>query len=696
MAVVAPPGYGKTTVLSQFKAEQTNPTAWLTFDVTDNDPVTLLGDLTSAVAAAGMLRDAAGPSPAGMGGVLTVGVTRLIESVDRSVRGVLFLDQVDHLVEQKALDVVGEVLVRLPDTIRIVVASRTSADLPLGLLRSLGAVVEVGADDLALDHEETTAVFASVGIDIGDHLDGIHTRTEGWPVGVYLTAMAMKAGAPSPGAVDVRGDDFFLADYLREELLDAISVETMTFLIRSSILTRLSGPLCDFVLQTNESAEMLSELERSNLLIVPMDRTRTWYRYHSLLQDYLRAELDRGEPDVERDLQARAASWFETNGYPDLAIEHVKDAGQLDRLAEMVTRSARRVFAEGRMETISGWLHTLEEGKALSDHPELAALGGFALALEGDALRSELFGMSALTDEVGHPLDDDSLGPFAFLLRSSQARWGPEPARIDAQHARMAFGKTTDWIPSCLGLEGLATIALDGVEAAEAFWTEGLWRSESIQAHPFTTLGLAQRSLVAIARSEWQDAETWIESALGLIDERRLDHYVTSGLAFIIAARLAARAGDIRASRSFLASAAGVRPRFTVAIPLLAVQNLNEMAKAYIEVADMAGARRVMRDAADIMAVRPKVGTLATEHAAIKERLAELPAGSVGASSLTTAELRLLPLLVTHLTYPEIGERLFVSRHTVKTQAMSIYRKLGVSSRTDAVEKARESGLISV
>jgi LuxR family maltose regulon positive regulatory protein len=120
------------------------------------------------------------------------------------------------------------------------------------------------------------------------------------------------------------------------------------------------------------------------------------------------------------------------------------------------------------------------------------------------------------------------------------------------------------------------------------------------------------------------------------------------------------------------------------------------MAKAPIEVADMAGARRVMRDAADMIAVRPKLGLIANEHQTIKERLAEMPAGSVGASSLTTAELRLLPLLVTHLTYPEIGERLFVSRHTVKTQAMSIYRKLGVSSRTGAVEKAREAGLISL
>jgi LuxR family maltose regulon positive regulatory protein len=697
VAVLAPPGYGKTTVLGQLQADQDKPSAWLTLDVTDNDPVTLLADLSRTMAAAGMLLGPGeGHGVVGSGDVLTVGVNTLAEAVDPAARGILFLDQIDHLDSQSALDVVGEVLIRIAGSIRVVVASRSRSELPLGLLRSMGTVVEITTAELAMDQVEAAAVFSSVGLDVGDDLTAILERTEGWPVGLYLTAVAMKAGAPSPAESGVHGDDFFLADYLRHELLGAVSAATMSFLTRSSILTRLSGPLCDFVLEMDDSASMLAELEQANLLIVPMDRTRTWYRYHSLLQDYLRSELDRNEPDIERGLHIRAATWFEDNGYPDFAIEHVKDAGEIDHFAEMVTKSARRIYAEGRMETISGWLHALEEGKALADHPELAALGAFALALEGDAAGSERFGMSALTDEIGHPVEDDLLGPFAFLLRSYQVLRGPAAARDDARDSRTAFGQQVEWIPSCLGAEGLATMAIDGIEAAEVLWTDGLWRSEPMQAHPFTTQGMAQRALAAIARSEWEEAQSWTERSLDLIEERRLDRYITSGLAFTLAARLSARAGDVASARSYLASAAGVRPRLTVAIPILAVQTLNEMAKAYIEVADMAGARRVTRDASDIVAVRPKLGMIASEHLAIKERLSEMPAGSVGASSLTTAELRLLPLLVTHLTYPEIGERLFVSRHTVKTQAMSIYRKLGVSSRTGAVEKAREAGLISL
>jgi LuxR family transcriptional regulator, maltose regulon positive regulatory protein len=697
IAVLAPPGYGKTTLLGQLQDDQVEPTAWLTLDVTDNDPITLLADLTRTMAAAGLLIEGWDSLTAPrVADVLTVGVSTLAGAIDPTVGGVLFLDQIDHLESQSALDVVGELLVRVAGPIQIVIASRSPAGLPLGLLRSMGHVFEITTDDLAMDESEAAAVFTSVGLDVGEGLTKILERTEGWPVGLYLTAIAMNAGAPSPAEPGVHGDDFFLADYLRQELLGSISAATMSFLTRSSILSRLSGPLCDHVLEIEDSNEILAQLERANLLIVPMDRTRTWYRYHSLLQDYLRSELDRQEPEIEQELHRRAATWFEGNGFPDLAIEHVKDAGEIDRFAEMVTNSARRIYAEGRMETISGWLHALEDGKALPDHPELAALGAFGLALEGDAVASERFGMSALTDDLGHPVDDGLLGPFALLLRSHQVLRGPEQAREDAQRARAAFGKQVEWIPNCLGAEGFATTAIEGIEAAEVLWTDGLWRSESMQAHPFTTLGLAERALAAIARSEWDEAESWNARAVGLIEDRRIDRYITSGLAFTIAARLSARAGDVSAARGHLASAASVRPRLTLAMPILAVQTLNEMAKAYIEVADMAGARRVSRDAADIVAVRPKLGTIASEHQAIKERLAEMPAGSVGVSSLTTAELRLLPLLVTHLTYPEIGERLFVSRHTVKTQAMSIYRKLGVSSRTGAVEKAREAGLISL
>jgi len=183
---------------------------------------------------------------------------------------------------------------------------------------------------------------------------------------------------------------------------------------------------------------------------------------------------------------------------------------------------------------------------------------------------------------------------------------------------------------------------------------------------------------------------------LAEIDLGRLQTYITSALAYVQAARIAFHRGDLDLGRQHLAAASLIRPRLTAAVPVYSVLTLHEKAKAYIELAEIAGARRLLREASDILALRPRLGTMVDDHGQLKKRLAAFPAGTVGPSSLTKAELRLLPLLVTHLTYPEIGSRLYVSRHTVKTQAMSIYRKLGVSSRSDAVDKARGIGLISI
>lgn len=696
ISIVAPPGYGKTTVMGQFQAELERPSAWLTLDESDSDPVLLITSLTDALLSADLIdEEKIGDRPPSSD-VLISGVTTLARALRHGHRGTLFLDQIDHLRTRTATDVIGALMTRLAGDLQVVVASRTGAELPLGILRSRASLVELSAADLAMDADETGAVFEAAGVDPGGQIDAVMKRTEGWPAGIYLTAMAMKAGSPGPDESTVHGDDIFIVDYLRQELLGQVPNSTMSFLLRTSVLTRLSGPLCDHLLQTTGSAETLSRLEEANLLIVPMDRTRTWYRYHSLMRDFLQSELERTHPEEVPSLHSRAATWLDEHGQTELAIDHVQLAGEDDRFADMVARSMRGVYAEGRLETLFAWLNALEEGKVLVDHPELAALGAFARGLGGDSGGADRIAMFTFFDRDGDLVDDADLGPFALMLRAYQAARGVEQAVADARAARAAFGNDAEFIHVCIGAEALATTALEGVQAAEPLWTDGIWRAESMKAHPFTTAALAERALAAIDRNDWTLAETWVTDSLERIAEAGLDRYITSALPFTLASRLATRAGDVDRARTLLASAMAVRPRFAPAMGLLTIQSLHEMSKAFIEVADVAGARRAMRDAADILAVRPRLGRFVTDHESLMERLSELPAGSVGASSLTKAELRLLPLLVTHLTYPEIGERLYVSRHTVKTQAMSIYRKLGVSSRADAVSKAREIGLISL
>jgi LuxR family maltose regulon positive regulatory protein len=201
--------------------------------------------------------------------------------------------------------------------------------------------------------------------------------------------------------------------------------------------------------------------------------------------------------------------------------------------------------------------------------------------------------------------------------------------------------------------------------------------------------------VIAIGRDDWDAAGQLAHRSLEISGEHGLDRYLTSGLAFAIATRCAVRRGEINEARRLLAQGATIRPRLTSAAPGISVQTLLELIKAHLELADIAGARLVMREASTILAMGYDLGLLSTQFHEIKIHLQAQGTTMAGASTLTSAELRLLPYLTTHLSFPEIGERLFVSRHTVKTQAMSIYRKLGASSRSEAVQQAMKAGLLT-
>lgn len=691
--VVAPAGFGKTTLLEQMgNVPGHGAAAWLTLDHTDSDPSVLLNGIAEALVHSGAASQDTVDATARVD-PLTAGVGAVIRGLGDSPDVTLYLDQVDHLGTTLSNDLVAEMLTRATQGFRLVVATRNDDGLPLGSIRSRGELREFGVSELALDDEEASRVLEAVGLDPDRHLATIMAKTEGWPAGVYLAALAIRDGASE----SLGGDDVYLVDYLRQELLDPVPEERRLFLIKTSILERMSGPLCDHVLQADDSSQVLDQLARANLLIAPLDRTRTWYRYHSLLREYLLAELKRDRSDEVSGLHTRAAAWFENEGMIEHAVSHARNGGDVERVARLTSSWVRPFYASGRVETGLSWFDALEEAGVMYQHPELAGLGGFARALDGDAAGAERFSRFALNDQQGIPIERDQLGPHASLFRSYLAAWGPENALEDAQRSLRLFAASApDFIPTSLGAMALATQAIHDLETAEVHWTDGLWRGEALEAGPFSSAARAARALAAIDRDDWEAAGELTDEAMAHITGSRLEGYATSSLAFTVAARIAARKGDVAGAMDRIAQAGALRPRLTVALPMWSVLSLHEMARAYVEVGDVAGARRVMRDAADILALRPRLGSFVDDHESLRATLSTLPAGQVGASSLTRAELRLLPLLVTHLTYPELGDRLFVSRHTIKTQAMSIYRKLGVSSRAEAVDKAREAGLISV
>ena len=243
--------------------------------------------------------------------------------------------------------------------------------------------------------------------------------------------------------------------------------------------------------------------------------------------------------------------------------------------------------------------------------------------------------------------------------------------------------------------EGLSYLLEGDLDRADASFSHAYDLAASFETWPVTALVLAEQFLLAAERDDWTAAESLIKRSIETVAGGPFDDYWTSALPFASAARMAAHRGDTHEARAYARRAARLRPLLTYALPVVSVQALLELARVYLVLVDPAGARAVLEQVRGILQQRPDLGTLATAAGRLDGRLAQITAATpVGASSLTAAELRLVPLLPTRLSFPEIGERLFISRHTVKTQAGSVYRKLGDTSRKEAVDRIVELGLI--
>jgi LuxR family maltose regulon positive regulatory protein len=264
----------------------------------------------------------------------------------------------------------------------------------------------------------------------------------------------------------------------------------------------------------------------------------------------------------------------------------------------------------------------------------------------------------------------------------------------EARQAREDFPAGSEWTPACLTVEGLGWLWMGQPERADSLFSLATTMTEPVKAVPTATIALSERALIAIRARDWANAEAASTASLRLVLDHGLDGYSTSAIAYVVAARLARHRNDIQRAREMLARAVRLRPQLNSSLPGISVQTGIEMARAHIELAEVAGAKLVLRETRVILDQCTDLGVLASEWDELDRSLARMEPGKVGPTSLTTAELRLLPLLASHHTFPEIGDRLYISRHTVKTQAMSIYRKLGASSRSEAVRIAAEIGLL--
>ena len=709
--VAAPPGYGKTTLLAEWSRRDPSRFAWLSIDRYDND----LGRLMSYTAAALDRVDAVESEllrPGGRQSVATV-ASRLASAMSGMKEPVvLVLDHIEALQNDECLDTIAELALHLPAGSRLALGTRAEPSLPMARLRASGDVVEVGVDDLAMTGPEGRALLDAVGVQLTDaEMEQLLDRTEGWPVGLYLAALALKAGGSREHAgVPFTGDDRFMADYLRTELLERLSTAEVAFLTRTSVLGRMSGPLCDAVLEGAGSGAVLESLAHSNLLLVALDRHGEWYRYHHLFRDLLRAELQRREPVVVTALHVRAAEWYEANHMPEPAIDHAQMGDDVDRVNRLMLLNGQRAFAAGRRETVRRWLSWLDDEDLVEQYPAVAVLGALFYLNVGDAAAAERWAIAAEHPSPA-PLPDGSdgyeraspdrvlpdgstLASWRAVLRSFQCREGIEAMRRDVASAFDGLSAGSPMRCAVFVLSGHCFLLSGDGDRADSTFAQAVEVGMGTAAGPGLVIALAERGYCALGRGDWPAVESFVEEARSAVRQFGLDDYTESALAYTLAARAALQRGDVERARDDVTRAARSRPLLTYGRPTYSVRTLLEVARTYLGLEDTAGAREVLRQARDILQKRPDLGVLPEEVDRLESKLETMRTGKVGASSLTAAELRLVPFLPTHLTYPQVGARLHLSRNTVKSQAISIYQKLGVSSRDEAIERLHEVGLL--
>ena len=428
----------------------------------------------------------------------------------------------------------------------------------------------------------------------------------------------------------------------------------------------------------------------------PLDRRGEWYRYHHLFGQLLRKELERSEPDILPELNRRAMAWCIANDLNEAAVVYGHAAGETDTVASLVDALTLPLYYDGRMQTVEEWLGWFGDDE-LVRYPALAVYGAWIRALTGRPADAERWLALAEGATSTLPLSDGSatIEPWVATLRADMMGDGVEQALADADLALDQLSPESSWIPDALLIRGVAHALLGATDRATDDLTAAVEKGIAIGAVDVVFVAQAQLALLAANQGAWGEAGQRARAAQALVEEAGLGDYSSSALAHVATARVALHEARPEDARTALARAHRLRPLLDHGLPWLTVQVGLELTRAHLALAEARAARTVLTETERVLEVRPHMGSLIEDARELHERVAATSgSGGAWAMSLTGAELRLLPFLATHLMFPEIASRLFISRNTVKSEAVSIYRKLGVSSRSEAIERAVEVGLL--
>lgn len=699
--VCAPAGYGKTTVLAQWREtdHERTPFVWMSADEGDGDPVRFWSHLIAGLRA---VHPRAGTASlealrAGPNTVESVVLPLLVEELSEAPPSVLVVDDW-HLVRSTVCDKGMRMLVEGgPPAVQIVLSSRSDPNLPVGRWRAHGELSEVRAADLQLSHVEAASLLHEANAAL-DHEDiaRLTERTEGWAAGLSLAAILLQHEKdPHAFVLDFAGDSRHLLEYISDDVLALIGEEMLAFLLRASVLDEVSGAACDAVLETHGSAAMLAEIERANLFLVPVDRHGERYRFHHLFSDVLRRELARTSPEAVPRLHSRASSWFEMQGDVESAVGHAIAGRDLGRASDLVTRHWRALVNDGRLTTLARWLEELSWPEAIAD-PQLALVRA-SLAAQTAQPADEIERWLAIASAGSGPTPlangIASVESCVAILRTLYLTRGAAPAVAAARRALELEPPGSGWRRQALLGLGQGLYLQGKSDEARAPLLEAQRLPHAHDHAPASAAVLAYLALVDLDAGDLASAKRHARASRDLLEAHGLGGSYVATNTHVALAGIHAAGADASSEMEELELAVRLstpsKPSHWHAHALL------RLASTRHTLEDADGAREALESARADLETLPDPGMLSALAEKVAAELSAPPRheGFYG-QPLSEAELRVLSLLTAGHSVSEVARELYLAPTTVKTHRRTIYRKLGVTNRQEAIARAAELSLV--
>ncbi|MGH3087456.1 MAG: LuxR C-terminal-related transcriptional regulator [Rubrobacteraceae bacterium] len=526
--VSAPAGFGKTTLISDWLADRPGSErsiAWISLDESDNDPTRFLTYLASALRDAGeavgdgVLASLRSPKPPPVEAV----VGALVNEMHGAAREVVVVLDDYHVIGSKSVHkAVSFLLEHLPENVRLVISSRTDPPLPLSKLRVRNEISELRAADLRFTPEEARNFLGdAMGLALSaEDAAALGEITEGWVAALQLAALSMQDREDVSGFVEAfSGSNRHVLDFLAEEVLERQPEDVRGFLIQTSVLKRMTAPLCDTLIGLPHGQEMLERLDRENLFVVSLDDERRWYRYHHLFADFLRGSLGRESPERVGELHLRASGWHEENGHLGEAIEHALSASDPELAARLIERGVKDAWSRGEGPTVLRWLEALPE-KAKRHRPRLLLEHAQSLAITGRT--DDIEPLLKEAERLASGDDRGYLLGFASAIRSWRARLrGDSPEAIElARHALSLLPEADaahrNFAAVCLG-DALRTTG--ELAASEEAFAKAIELGQAA-GHVFGTLtGMVWQARVLGERGRLREADEALRRAARFVAE---------------------------------------------------------------------------------------------------------------------------------------------------------------------------------